>query len=105
MNVQPPLQPAGPGPILDARAILSGAVDMRTYPHKYLVVCSQPSQGGGWSDMTMVDYQGTLSALTASIEWLDEHFGWEPVNIFTRQVEQWFIYHALLRRPDPRRQA
>ncbi len=82
---------------------------MRTYQRKYLVIYSQPQRSIGLGDvmgpLRQADYQGTLSALTACIEYLDQHFGWELVTVFTRQVEVLFIHHAMLRRRHPHQQA
>ncbi|WP_406276319.1 hypothetical protein OH799_05230 [Nocardia sp. NBC_00881] len=100
MNGQPQLLPAGPGPVFDVKVILNGTVDMRTYQRKYLVVYSQPQGELLLGELIQADPRGTLSALTSCIEWLDEHFGWEPVNIFTRQGEHWYIHYAMLRRRE-----
>lgn len=98
----PPLLPAGTGLLFEAGAILNGTVDMRTYQRKYLVVCSEPPRKFGWeTGLANADHQGTLSTLALCIEWLDEHFGWEPVSVFTRQIgDHYYIHHALLRRRD-----
>ncbi|MEV5834347.1 hypothetical protein [Nocardia sp. NPDC052112] len=36
--------------------------------------------------------------LTDCVEWLDEHFGWELVNVFSRDYQTWHCYYAMLRR-------
>ncbi|MEU2029998.1 hypothetical protein [Nocardia amamiensis] len=107
MNGQPQLLPAGPGPVFDVRVILDGTVDMRTYQRKYLVVYSQPQRSIGWDAAALfqADYQGTVSALTACIEYLDEHFGWELVTVFNRQFNEWCFHYAMLRRRAPHQQA
>lgn len=102
MNGQPPLLPAGPGRVLDVKAVLDGTVDMRTYSRKYLVICAQPRRGLAWdSGLLKADHHGNLSRLTSCIEWLDVYFGWELVSVFTRQVDKYYIHHAMLRRRDP----
>ncbi|MEU2088432.1 hypothetical protein [Nocardia beijingensis] len=105
MNGQPPLLPAGPGSVLDAQSILNGTVDMRTYRRKHLVIYVQPRRGLAW-DMGLLkaNHQASLSTLTSCIEWLDMHFGWELVSVFTRQVDKYYIHHAMLRRGTPNRQ-
>ncbi|MEV6321641.1 hypothetical protein AB0M45_10645 [Nocardia sp. NPDC051787] len=107
MKGQPQLLPAGAGPVFDVKVILDGTVDMRTYQRKYLVIYSQQQGQIGWSPAPLLqaDYQGTVSALTACIEYLDEHFGWELVTIFNRQVEAWCVHYAMLRRRTPPQQA
>ncbi|MEU2121023.1 hypothetical protein [Nocardia niwae] len=99
MNGQPPPLPAGPGPVLEARAVLNGTIDMRTYRRKYLVICAQPRRGLAWdAGLLKANHQASLSTLTSCIEWLDIHFGWELVSVFTRQVDKYYIHHAMLRR-------
>lgn len=99
MQPQPPLLPAGPGALLDAAAILGGAVDMRTYQRKHLVVYASRSGGFTWGrDLVAPDPQGLLAMLTDCVEWLDEHFGWELVNVFSRDYQTWHCYYAMLRR-------
>ncbi|MGW4717466.1 hypothetical protein [Nocardia sp. NPDC004260] len=105
MNGRPPLLPAGPGRVLDVKAILDGTVDMSTYRRKYLVICAQPRRNLAWDmGLTKPDHNGTLSTLTACIEWLDVYFGWELVSVFTRQVDKYYIHHAMLRRRAPHQQ-
>lgn len=72
---------------------------MRTYQRKYLVVYA-PSPGGfiRGPDLVDPDYRGLLAMLTDCVEWLDEHFGWELVNVFSREYEAWSCYYAMLRR-------
>ncbi|MEV6137774.1 hypothetical protein AB0L63_17255 [Nocardia sp. NPDC051990] len=106
MQPQPALFPAGPGTLLDAAAILNGTVDMRTYQRKYLVVYAATS--GGFTtpaELAHPDHQGILALVTTCVEWLDEHFGWElvnvftrEVNVFTRQIGGWHCCYAMLRR-------
>ncbi|NKY26468.1 hypothetical protein [Nocardia gamkensis] len=99
MNGRPPLLPAGPGPVLDAKSILDGTVDMRTYQRKHLIIYAQPRRGLAWdSGLLKANHHGTLSTLTSCIEWLDMYFGWEVVSVFTRQVDKYYIHHAMLRR-------
>ncbi|MFI9631736.1 hypothetical protein ACIHAX_03495 [Nocardia sp. NPDC051929] len=99
MNGQPPLLPAGPGTVLDARAVLNGTVDMRTYRRKYLVIYAQPRRGLAWdAGLLKANHDGNLSILASCIEWLDTYFGWEMVSVFTRQVDKYYIHHAMLRR-------
>ncbi|MFI6368226.1 hypothetical protein ACIBG0_36480 [Nocardia sp. NPDC050630] len=103
MQPQPPLLPAGPGALLDAAAILNGTVDMRTYQRKYLVVYAEtPRESARIANTAIPDYQGILSLVTTCVEWLDEHFGWQLVNVFTRECQadhlQWHCYYAMLRR-------
>jgi hypothetical protein len=96
------LLPAGPGRVLNVKAILDGTVDMRTYPRKYLVICAQPRRSLAWdSGLLKADHHGSLSTLTSCIEWLDAYFGWELVSVFTRQVDKYYIHHAMLRRRAP----
>ncbi|MEV2221627.1 hypothetical protein AB0E01_17310 [Nocardia vinacea] len=76
---------------------------MRTYQRKYLVVYAEtPRESARIASTAMPDYQGILSLVTTCVEWLDEHFGWELVNIFTRECQgdylQWHCYYAMLRR-------
>ncbi|MGQ4614744.1 hypothetical protein [Nocardia sp. R7R-8] len=65
----------------------------------------KPRRGLTW-DVGLVkpDHHGNLSALTACVEWLDVCFGWELVSVFTRQVDKWYIHHAMLRRRVPNQQ-
>ncbi|MFQ6396820.1 hypothetical protein ACLMAJ_25560 [Nocardia sp. KC 131] len=91
-----PLHPAGPGQVLDVRGVLSGAVDMRTYQHKHLVVFVHNNDRQGWG--TFPDMGGLLATLTTCVEWLDEHFGFELVNVFANPLERQYIYYAMLRR-------
>ncbi|WP_328410424.1 hypothetical protein [Nocardia sp. NBC_00403] len=96
MQPQPLLHPAGPGQLLDVRGVLSGTVDMRTYQHTHLVVFSR-TEGGMLRDPGP-DQQGLLARLTTCVEWLDEHFGFELVSVFTNPLEMQYIYYAMLRR-------
>lgn len=100
MQPSPPLHPVGPERVLDGVAILNGLVDMRTYQHKYLAVSMTAQTTFALrSDLLDDDYQGRMSALLVCVEWLDEHFGWELVNISSRDVAPGnFVLYAYLRR-------
>ncbi|MFD0363932.1 hypothetical protein ACFQZZ_20975 [Nocardia sp. GCM10030253] len=96
MQPQPPLHPAGPGQLLDVRGVLNGAVDMRTYQHKHLVVFARNEVSLGWN--AGPDPNGLLASLTTCVEWLDEHFGFEAVSVFANPIQGTYIYYAMLRR-------
>ncbi|MBF6211989.1 hypothetical protein IU433_23630 [Nocardia puris] len=73
---------------------------MRTYQHKYLAVSAtaQTTFPLG-SALLDDDYQGRVSAMLVCVEWLDEHFGWELVNISSMDVTPGnFVLYAYLRR-------
>ncbi|MEV6275047.1 hypothetical protein [Nocardia sp. NPDC051832] len=108
MQPQPQLQSvAGPLRPLDVRAILSGSVDMRTYEHKHLLVFALMAEKGmkfNVSEFFQPDHGGNLAMLTSCVEWLDEHFGFELVNVFSRESSVatsggiWYCHYAMLRR-------
>ena len=51
-----------------ANDLLTGKVDLRAYPHRYLVVSAYRHSGG-------------LPSVMAAAEWLEAQ-GWEVVNVF-----------------------
>ncbi len=78
--------------------MLTGAVDMRTYQHKHLVLFSRIQGGLRWRIGPEPDTDGLVAGLTTCVEWLDEHFGFELVTIFTNPIEPLCVYYAMLRR-------
>ena len=68
-----------------ANDVLKGKVDLRAYPHRYLV-------------LSAFRHSGDLPSLLAAVEWLEAQ-SWEVVNMFTSDDIQ---HNALVRRRAPR---
>lgn len=64
-----------------ATDVLSGTVDLRMYPYRYVALGAFRHSGG-------------LPALLTAVEWLEDQ-GWQLVNVFTDDA---LTFQALIRR-------
>lgn len=80
--------------------VLSGAIDLRTYPRRYVTVFAnsmEPRQRQ--PGFLAVHFGGTLAPITDCIEWLDQHLNFELVTIFSNQATDMSLTtYAMLRR-------
>lgn len=67
-----------------ANDLLTGKVDLRAYPHRYLIVCAYRHVGG-------------LPSLFVAVDWLEAQL-WELVNVFEAES---LGHCALMRRRHP----
>jgi hypothetical protein len=82
-----------PGPIFDVFAVLNGAVDLRSYPRRTLVL-SSPTPGGvvfGAEAYERSIFEPVLH-LANGIEILESQ-GWELVSVIDRNIEN--VYHTM----------
>ncbi|WP_157111970.1 hypothetical protein [Nocardia beijingensis] len=87
-----------PGPVFDVIAVLNGAVDLRSYPRRNLVLSSL--QGGGFA-FGSAGYQRAIFEpvvhLVNGIELLETQ-GWELVSVLDRNISNVNYTLAFMRR-------
>ncbi|MEU1982995.1 hypothetical protein [Nocardia sp. NPDC019395] len=86
------------GPIFDVFAVLNGAVDLRSYPRRNLVLSSSPSGDFvfGRAGVERAVFEPVVH-LANGIEWLESQ-GWELVTVVDRGINGGGVLFAFMRR-------
>lgn len=87
-----------PGPVFDVFAVLNGAVDLRTYPRRNLVL-SVHTTGGfvfGAAAYQRAVFEPIVHLMNG-IELLESQ-GWELVSVTDRNIESVYYTMAFMRR-------
>ncbi|WP_067855681.1 hypothetical protein [Nocardia shimofusensis] len=89
---------AAPGPVFDVIAVLNGAVDLRSYPRRNLIL-SSPQTGGfafGAAAYQRAIFEPVVHLLNG-IELLESQ-GWELVSVLDRNIDSVYYTMAFMRR-------
>ncbi|MFD3508718.1 hypothetical protein [Nocardia sp. NPDC058666] len=87
-----------PGPVFDVIAVLNGAVDLRAYPRRNLVL-SSPQTGGflfGSGDYQRAVVEPVVHLLNG-VEMLESQ-GWQLVSVIDRKIDNACYTMAFMRR-------
>ncbi|MFC8381172.1 hypothetical protein [Nocardia sp. NPDC056952] len=87
-----------PGPVFDVIAVLNGAVDLRSYPRRNLVL-SSPQTGGlvfGSAAYQRAIFEPVVHLLNG-VEMLESQ-GWQMVTVVERNIDNVYYMLAFMRR-------
>ncbi|QLY31092.1 hypothetical protein [Nocardia huaxiensis] len=91
-------------PMIDVYDLLNGAVDMRMYTRRILVLKVRSLVGGYIGNQANIERQlfPPIIAVADAVEWLESQGqGWRLVSITERPIEGISYWFAFLRRDQP----